>query len=85
MIHIGPEPHWQGSGSFTLRGGGESPKLAVVVLGVHTTSKNPHPISDVQAYIAYLHGRRTVENLARSGLENDRRNGCRNASETVVL
>jgi hypothetical protein len=33
VIHIGPEPHCQGSHSFALRGGGGSRKLAVVVLG----------------------------------------------------
>jgi hypothetical protein len=35
-------------------GGGESRKLAVVVLGVHTTSKNPAQVSWMQAYTAYL-------------------------------
>jgi hypothetical protein len=52
VIIFGPEPHYQGSGSFALPGGGGSWKLAVVVLGVHTLSKNPPPISGMQAYIA---------------------------------
>jgi hypothetical protein len=41
-----------GSGSIVLRGGGGSQKLVVALLGVHTPSKNPLPISEVQAYIA---------------------------------
>jgi hypothetical protein len=57
MIHIGPEPWQWGSGSFALRGGGESRKMAVSLLGVHTPSKNPRSISGVQAYIAYLLGK----------------------------
>ena len=40
MIHIGPEPHCQGSGSFTLRGGGGSRKLAVALLGAHHLEKS---------------------------------------------
>jgi hypothetical protein len=50
MIHIGPEHHWQGSGSFALRGG--SQEWTIALLGVHTTSKNPPTISEMQAYIA---------------------------------
>ena len=43
VIHFEPEPHWQGSGSFVLRGG--SRELAVALLWVHTPSKNPRPLS----------------------------------------
>jgi hypothetical protein len=43
--------------SFVLRGRGGSWKLAVALLSVHTSSKNPPPISGMQAYIAYLLGR----------------------------
>ena len=52
VIHFGPEPWPWGSGSFALRGGGGSWRLAVVLLGVHTHSKNPRPVSRMQAYIA---------------------------------
>ena len=45
VIHFEPEPHWQGSGSFVLRGGGGSRELAVALLWVHTPSKNPRPLS----------------------------------------
>jgi hypothetical protein len=41
---------------FRVGGGGGSWKLAVALLGVHTTSKNPPPISGMQAYISYLSG-----------------------------
>jgi hypothetical protein len=34
--------------------GGRSWKFAVALLGAHTTSKNPRPISRMQAYITYL-------------------------------
>jgi len=44
VILIGPEPWQWGSGSFVLRGGGGSWKLVGVVLGIHTTSKNPRPV-----------------------------------------
>jgi hypothetical protein len=57
MIHIGPEPHRQGSGSFALRGWGESQEWAVALPDVHTPWKNPPPISGMQAYIAYHLGR----------------------------
>jgi hypothetical protein len=57
MNLFGPEPHCQGSGSFVSRGGGGSWKIAVALLGVHTTSKNPPPISWAQAYITYRFGR----------------------------
>ena len=57
VILFGLEPWQWDSGSFVLRGGGGSRKMAVVVLGVHTTSKNPLPISGMQAYIAYVLGR----------------------------
>jgi hypothetical protein len=40
-----------------VAGGGGSQERAVAFLGVHTTSKNPPPVSQVQAYIAYLIGR----------------------------
>jgi hypothetical protein len=53
-ILFGPEPCQWGSGYFALRGG--SRKLAVALQGVHTTSKNPPPISGMQAYISYLAG-----------------------------
>src|SRR5215217_2074849 len=36
--------------------GGGLQRWAVALLGVHTTSKNPLPISGTQAYIAYLYG-----------------------------
>jgi hypothetical protein len=39
VIHIGPEPCQWGSGSFVLRGGGGSRKLAAALLGVHTPRK----------------------------------------------
>jgi hypothetical protein len=58
--------------------------LAVVLLGAHTPEKNPPLISQRQAYIAYS----LLMNIGSSallGLENDIRNGCRNAWETVVL
>jgi hypothetical protein len=51
-ILFGPEPHSQGSGSIALRDGGGSRKLADALLGVHTPSKNPPPVSRAQAYIA---------------------------------
>jgi hypothetical protein len=38
---------------LVLRGGGGSRKLVIASLGVHTSSKNPHPVSRTQAYIAY--------------------------------
>jgi hypothetical protein len=57
MIHIGPEPHRQGSGSFALRGWGGSQEWAVALPDVHTPWKNPPPISGMQAYIAYHLGR----------------------------
>ena len=38
-----PESHCRGSGSFVLQGG--SRKTAVALLGVHTPSKNPTPVS----------------------------------------
>jgi len=41
---------------FCVGGGGGSWKMAVALLSVHTTAKNPHPISGMQAYIAYLPG-----------------------------
>src|SRR5215213_6915440 len=34
--------------------GGGSRKLAVALLGAHTPSKNPLPVSQMQAYIVYL-------------------------------
>src|ERR671911_307583 len=38
---------------FANRGvGGGSQKYAVVLLGAHTPSKNPRPLSRIQAYIA---------------------------------
>jgi hypothetical protein len=49
---------------FHVRGGGGSRKLAVAFLGVHASAKNPHPVSRIQAYIAYLLGRRILGNLA---------------------
>jgi hypothetical protein len=52
VILFGPEPHWQGSGSFALRGGGGSQKWVVALLGTHIPSKNPRSISRIQAYIA---------------------------------
>jgi hypothetical protein len=54
VIHFGPESYCQGSGSFVMRGGGGSWKIAIVLLRAHTSSKNPRPISGMQAYIAYL-------------------------------
>jgi hypothetical protein len=54
VVLLGPESYCQGSGSFVLRGGGGSRKLAVAVLGAHTPSKNPRPVSRAQAYTAYL-------------------------------
>jgi hypothetical protein len=48
-------------------------------------SKNPPPISGMQAYIAYLPGRLISEGLVLLCSENDPRNVCRNAWETVVL
>src|SRR5918994_6149123 len=56
VIGFGPEPWQWGSGCFALRGGGGSLELAVALLGVHTPSKNPPPISGMQAYIPYLPG-----------------------------
>jgi hypothetical protein len=41
-----------GSGSFALLGGGGSQEWAIALLGVHTSSNNPHPVSRTQAYIA---------------------------------
>jgi hypothetical protein len=38
-------------------GGCGSQEWVVALLGVHTTSKNPPPISGMQAYISYLLGR----------------------------
>ena len=52
VILFGPEPHWQGSGTFVLRGG--SQEWAVAWLGVHTLWKNQQPFSGMQAYIASL-------------------------------
>jgi hypothetical protein len=39
-----------------LRGGGGSQEWAVALLSVHTTWKNPRPISGMQAYISYFPG-----------------------------
>jgi hypothetical protein len=64
VILIEPEPHWQGSGSFALRGGGGSRKMAVALLSVHTPSKNPRPILGMQAYIAYILGKRILRTSA---------------------
>jgi hypothetical protein len=57
VILFGPESHCRGSGSIALRGGGGSRKIAIALLGAHTTSENPPPNSGMQAYIAYLLGR----------------------------
>jgi hypothetical protein len=57
VITFGPESHWWGSGPFELRGGGGSRKMAVALLSVHAPSKNPPPISGMQAYIACPIGR----------------------------
>jgi hypothetical protein len=54
VVLFKPEPCQWGSGSFVLRGGGGSRKMAVALLSVHTTAKNPHPISGMQAYILIL-------------------------------
>ena len=35
-----------------VAGRGWVAEIAVVLLGAHTTSKNPHPVSRIQAYIA---------------------------------
>jgi hypothetical protein len=52
VILFGPESHCQGSGPFVLQGGGGSQEWAVALLGVHTSLKNPRPLSRIQAYIA---------------------------------
>jgi hypothetical protein len=39
---------------FFCVGGGGSWKYAVALLGAHTPSKNPPPISGMQAYLSYV-------------------------------
>jgi hypothetical protein len=78
-ILFGPEPHCRGSG-FLRCGVG-----AVASLGAHTTSKNPRPVSQIQAYIAYLRIRRAFEGCVLLRSQNDCRNVRRNAWQTVVL
>ena len=39
-----------------IAGGGGSRRMRVALLGAHTPSKNPRPVSRTQAYIAYLRG-----------------------------
>jgi hypothetical protein len=65
-------------------GGGGSWKIAVVLLGAHTPGKNPRPFSRIQAYIAcsFINESREVRLTL---VENDPRNVCRNACQTVVL
>jgi len=53
--------------------------------GANTPSKNPSLFSRIQAYIAYLFGRLVFEGSVLLCSENDLRNVCRNAWETVVL
>ena len=48
-------------------------------------AKSKWPVSRIQAYIACLIGRRIFGSSAHDGLENDLRNVCRNAWETVGL
>jgi hypothetical protein len=64
--------------SCDARGGG-SQEWEVALLGVHTPSKNPRPVSCVQAYIAYLLGRWILCKLAPSGLGYEPRNACLDA------
>src|SRR5215207_9084775 len=52
LILSGPEPCQWGSGSFALQGWSGSREWAVASLGVRTPSKNPRPVSEIQAYIA---------------------------------
>jgi len=52
---------------------------------LHTTSKNPPPVSWTQAYIAYFFVGDSSEYRLSSAQKNDPRNGCCNALETVVL
>ena len=47
---------WNRAGGESRGGRGGSRKLAVALLSVHTPSKNPPPISGMQAYISYLPG-----------------------------
>jgi hypothetical protein len=70
---------------FAKCAGGGSEEMQTRSLRAHTPSNNLRRIPQLQAYIASLLGRRTLGKLARSSLENDRRNGCRNALEMVVL
>jgi hypothetical protein len=83
VIYFEPEPQQWGSGLCIVWWGG-SPKYGLAFLGAHTPSKNPLSVSGVQAYMACI-----VEmNFEGSVLHcprNDRRNGCRNVQETVVL
>jgi hypothetical protein len=56
-----------------------------VVLGVHTSSKNPRPVSQVQAYLAYSRLGECSETRFALAQIKGLRNDCRNARETVVL
>ena len=54
------------------------------LLGTHTPAKNPLPVSGVQAYMACSVDM-NFEGSVLHRPRNDRRNGCRNALETVLL
>jgi hypothetical protein len=83
VILFGPES-WQW-GSGPLAGGGGSQEWAVALLGAHTPARNPRSISGAQAYIAYLFSSLVFEVSVLLCSENELRNVCRNAWQTVVL
>jgi hypothetical protein len=64
---------------FRVTRWGGSRKLAVALLSTHIPSKNPPPISGMQAYIAYLLGRWILCKSAPSRLGNEPRNVCLDA------
>jgi hypothetical protein len=66
-------------------GGGGSRKMAVALMSVHAPSKNPHPVSRMQAYIAYSRLGECSETRFALAQIKGLRNVCRNAWETVVL
>jgi hypothetical protein len=80
VIDFEPESWQWGSGSFALRVGGGSQEWAVAMLGAHTPSKNPRPVSWTQAYIACLHSR----GILRTSDEDRARLGFFNLLDTSV-